>query len=285
MESIFYVIIVFILIFFYLIKNNKEGYENNNQLEKNKHDFSEIVKNSNRIYSEYNYNNKPLLELSNKYNSYLMCKDLRIPTPELYYYGNYNNIKKNIFNKKAFVIKPLDNNSDNNFVLINNNNKLINLFNGKNIKKEELNNVFKNKEVFIEELIKNDDGEHTIPDAYKVYSFNGEIEFILHRSFKNNKYYSNCYDKDWSPIDIKVDDFPKGELQPRPRKYLQMLEYSKIMVGKVFSNVFVTLVFYFNNTDPVFDKVVTNPNKGQNVNNKRTQEFLNYLCKKNDLSL
>ena len=150
---------------------------------------------------------------------------------------------------------------------------------------EELNNVFKNKEVFIEELIKNDDGEHTIPDAYKVYSFNGEIEFILHRSFKNNKYYSNCYDKDWSPIDIKVDDFPKGELQPRPRKYLQMLEYSKIMVGKVFSNVFVTLVFYFNNTDPVFDKVVTNPNKGQNVNNKRTQEFLNYLCKKNDLSL
>ena len=306
MDTIFFIIVVFVIIFIYLSRNNKEGYENNTKPEKNntepkenntepkennteeinKYDFLEIVKDSNRIYNQHKYKNKPLTELINKYNSHLMCKDLRIPTPELYYHGNFNDIKKNIFNKKAFVINPIQEcNSNNVFTLINKNNKFINLFDGKDVKQEELYNVFKNKKVIVEEFIKNDDGEYTIPDDYKIFCFKGEIEFILHRTVINNKYYSNCYDKDWKSMDIKVNNLPKGKLQPRPRKYLQMLEYCRIIAGKVFPDVFVRLDFYFNNTDPVFGRITPTPNNGEELNDKKTHDFLNYLCKKNDLSL
>lgn len=306
MNTIFFIIVVFVIIFIYLARNNKEGYENNaepkennkepgknntepeknNTEEINKHDFLEIIKDWGRIYNQYTYKNKPLAELDNKYNSYLMCKELRIPTPELYYYGNFNDINKNIFNKNAFVIKPIQEcNSNNVFTLIKKNNKFINIFNGKDVEKKELNNVFKDQKVIVEEFIKNDDGEYTIPDDYKIFCFKGEIEFILHRTVKENKLYSNCYDKDWNPLDIKVNNLPKGELRPRPRKYLQMLEYCRIMAGKVFPDVFVRLDFYFNNTDPVFGEVTPGPNGGQELKDKKTHNFLNYLCKKNDLSL
>lgn len=284
METIFFIIVVFVLNLSYLMKN-KEGFQNKEDFQ-NKHEFLEIVKDWSRIYNQYTYNNKPLRELDNKYNSYLMCKELRIPTPQLYHYGNFDDIKKNIYSKRAIVMKPIQECSSNNvFPLVKKNNKFINEFDGKEVTQQQLKDAFKNNKVIVEEFIKNDDGEYTIPDDYKIYCFKGNIEFILHKYYKNGKYYSFYYNKDWEPIGIKTNDFLKGEVQPRPRKYLQMLEYCRIIAGKVFPDVFVRLDFYFNNTDPVFGEVTPGPNGGQDLKDKKTHDFLNYLCKKNNLSL
>lgn len=287
METIFFIIVVFVLNFIYLMKSNhnKEYFQNKEDFQNN-YDFIAIISDWGNIYSKYQYNNKSLAELDNKYNSYKMCKDLRIPTPKLYHYGNFDNIKKNIYNKRAFVIKPLQECSSNNvFPLVKKNNKFINEFDSKEVTKQQLKDTFKNKKVIVEEFIKNDDGEYAIPDDYKIYCFKGNIEFILHKYYKDGKYYSFYYNKDWKPLDIKTNNFSKGEAQPRPRKFLKMIDYCRIIAGKVFPDVFVRLDFYFNNTDPVFGEVTPSPNGGKGFKDQKTRNFLNYLCQKNDLSL
>jgi len=273
------VFIILLLIIYSKKESNKENFIN-------KYDFITIVKDWKNIYEKYKYNNKSLHELNNKYNTYRMCKDLQIPTPKLYYYGNFDYIIDYIYNiKKAFVIKPhIGHSSTNVFPLININNKLFNQFNGTEVTKQKLNNTFKNKKVIIEEFIRNDDGKYTIPDDYKIYCFKGNIGFILHKYYKYGKYYVCYYTTDWIPLNIKTNNkFYKGKPQPRPKHLSKMINMCNFIANKVFPNVFVRLDFYLNNTYPVFGEVTPSPNSGRGFTDIKTRNWLNYLCQKYNL--
>ncbi len=278
-------ILLILLVFVILLLNIYSKKKISKESFRNKYDFIAIVKDWKNIYEKYKYNNKSLHELNNKYNTYKMCRDLHIPTPELYHYGNFDDITDYMYNKKAFVIKPqIGHSSTNVFPLINIDNKLFNQFNGTEVTKQKLNNTFKNKKVIVEEFIRNDDGKYTIPDDYKIYCFKGNIGFILHKYYKYGKYYVCYYTKDWKPIDIETNNkFYKGEAQPRPKHLFKMVNMCRFIANKVFPNVFVRLDFYLNNTYPVFGEVTPSPNSGRGFTDIKTRNWLNYLCQKYNL--
>ena len=276
-------IVTFVLIIFLvaLLKKNTEGFK------VDKYNYILLTKNWKNIYSNIKFNNKSIYLLDDKYQSYLMSKKLNIPTPKLYYCGEYNLMNKNILNKNQFVIKTLKDSSSNNvYPVIKESNNYKNVFNNKIVKISTFDKIYNNKKVIVEEFIKDNNGKYSIPDDYKFYCFKGVPEILHYRSKKPNEdeYIHNYYNIDWNLLKIHLRKYEKGIKIDKPKNFEKMKSYCKKIASTVFPEVFVRIDFYLNNNEPVFGEVTPNPCAGTCFTNEG-KKYLDKLCEKHDLSI
>ena len=69
------------------------------------------------------------------------------------------------------------------------------------------------RRIIIEQLLKNKNGK--IPKDYKLFVFNGKVEFILVVHDRFDKYTENLYYRDWSVANFTFKD-PVGEVDKKP---------------------------------------------------------------------
>ena len=69
------------------------------------------------------------------------------------------------------------------------------------------------RKILIEQLLKDESGK--IPKDYKLFVFDGKVEFILVIHDRFDEYTENLYNRDWTPATFKFRD-PTGELEERP---------------------------------------------------------------------
>ena len=261
------------IIIFFLIRKHK------NHFYVKEYNFIKITSNWYNNYSNYYFNNIPLYNFDNKYETYKLMKNLGIRTPKLYFYGNYNNYKNKLLNKKHFVIKPIKGHSSNNVFLVSNN---INMFTKKRITYDKLDTVFNNKIVMIEEFLKDNYNNYTIPDDYKLYTFKGNVEIILHKFNKNNKYYCNTYDRNLKQIKNINKTFISTDNTIDKKSIKKIIKKAEKIGKTVFNNVFVRLDFYLSQNKPVLGEITPCPCGALCFTNEG-KKILNSLCKKHDL--
>lgn len=84
--------------------------------------------------------------------------------------------------------------------------------------------------VLIEELLEFGD---TIPDDYRFFCFNGNVEFITVDSnsiidgVKNTNYTRNIYDKNWNKLDATIRYPNNPKLEPKPTRLPEMIEIAE----------------------------------------------------------
>ena len=234
------------------------------------YNFLNVINNWNIVYNNYSFLNYNLQELNNKIIAPKIIKSIGIKTPKIYYHGNINNVNKDIFKKKAYIIKPENGHSSNNVFLINNS---INIFDGKKYNYNDFKKIFnytkKNNNVIIEEYILNYNSfnKYGINDDFKVYTFKGTPELILHKFYENNKYYCCWYDSSLNIINrIRISNDYDSIIKQKyiDKKYLRkLLDTVKYVGNKIFIDVFVRLDFYLdNNFNFVFGEVTPRPCSG-----------------------
>jgi len=265
MTILFLVILILIL----FLKYNK----------KNEYDFIKLINNWKIKYSQFKFNNKKLNEYNNKINTNLLGIKLNINVPKIYYYGKYNSDELRKYNN--YVIKPINGHSSTNVYLMSNG---INLFNNKKTTLENIDNIFFNKNIIIEELLKNENNTYGILDDFKIYTFRGNPEIILHKyyDYKKNDYYSGWYDYKWNKIESLRKSQKKGILTYKSENIKQMLNICKYIGTTVFKNVFVRLDFYISKDKVYLGEITPCPNAGKGFT-KEAITKLNNLCKKYNL--
>lgn len=225
---------------------------------------------------------------NNKLNSHFMCKKLNIPTPKLYYYGKYNSMDKNILNKNNFVIKPIEGSRSRNVLpLVKYNDYYINKFNDKKFIINDFDKIYNNKEVIVEEFVKDDKGMNTIPSDYKFFCFKGKPEFLYICIFdeKTKRKLYCYYNMNWEEINVNIYSIlTKVSGIEKPKNFEKMKEYCKKIASNVFPEVFVRLDFYLNNNNPVFGEVTPEPFGGKGYSDEG-KKLLNQLCKKHNLKV
>ena len=246
-----------------------------------KYDFLELIANWKNIYKKYTYLNTPLNNFNDKYNAYLLIKGLNLKVPKLYFSGKFKDINLELINSnKVFILKPRYGHSSNNVFLMN---KGTNLFDNKKYGINHFKKIFyKNQDIIIEEYIKNfnydNDKEYSINDDFKVYTFKGTPELILHKFYVDGKYYCNYYDGNCDILNIKFrKDLIVKDKFVKKNHLKKIVNYAKYIGTKIFNQVFVRLDFYLNNNfEVIFGEVTPAPNNGKGF----TDEGLNYLNNK-----
>ena len=282
LKNIILILFVIILVFLVVKYNIKNKFNNK------KYNFILLISKWTDTYSKFKYNNVTIDKFNNKINSYYMCKNLKIPVPQMYYYGNYNQLNQSVFYNDAFVIKPINGSSSKGIMpLIRKKNNYVNLFTNKVMIKNDIDTIYNNINVIIEEFVLDKNSNYSIPDDYKFFCFKGKLEFLKHRYFndKTQKYYFNYYDMNWKPLGINLE-VPNEQIMSKPvekpKNFEKMKKYCKIIASNVFPEVFVRLDFYLNLDEPVFGEVTPQPLGGLGYSNKGIK-FLDNLCKKHDL--
>jgi hypothetical protein len=161
----------------------------------------------------------------------------------------------------------------------------INLFDQKRYSFEELRSILKSKisqnpllEFLVEEFVKNEDGEYTIPNDYKFLCFNGEIAAVVvikRLGPKNGLSY--FYDEHWNKMKKIHYLYPATDQQNPPKCFKEMLGLAK-QLGKAYG-IFVRLDFYATDKGPVFGEFTPTPSLGQDFTPYGKQLLLEYWDK------
>jgi hypothetical protein len=224
-------------------------------------------------------NNKILgAEFALKFN----CK-----IPKIYWKGSINEFKELDLNEvpNAFVLKPSQLHSSRGVYLMVNgkdlftkqklNNQCLkeNFLEDLSIGKEQLitsNNKkpFKSpkigdeKEIIIEELIKDNIGEYGILQDYKFYMFNGVILFIEVINRVKGSYTSFFYDENWNQIKEKILVNHQIEESRKPLQYLEEMKTQAIELSKVY-DIFVRIDFFESKSGAIYGKFTPFPRLGK----------------------
>ena len=168
MTILFLVILILIL----FLKYNK----------KNEYDFIKLINNWTTNYSKLSFNNIKLINYNNKINTNKLGIKLNIYVPKIYYNGKYD--RKEIIKYNNYVIKPINGHSSTNVYLMSNG---INLFTNKKHNIKHFDNIFFNKDIIIEQLLPNENNQYRILDDFKIYTFRGNPEIVLHKYYDYDK--------------------------------------------------------------------------------------------------
>ena len=260
-------------------------------------DYFKTTRNWVIVYDKYLFLNKPLKRLNHKIIAHDIMKDLGIKVPKIYYYGSIDDVDIQIFNKKAYVIKPEFGHTSMNVFLIHNER---NIFDNKLYKYSDFKKIFRKSQddyigtmsynnIIIEEFILNHDSkedEYKVNDDFKIFVFKGHVEIILRKIYKNGEYHTIFYNNKCEIIE------PLRSSVGKPNNYnieldktiLKNLCVTAEYIGKkVFSKVFTRLDFYVNNkSEIIFGEVTPNPFNGKGFNNNGIK-LLKSFAKKYDL--
>lgn len=268
---------------------DKDKYNTNN------YDFINIINNWTVIYDKYSFSGYKLKELNRKIIAPKIMNSIGIKTPKIYYYGNIQKVNKNIFNKKAYIIKPERGHTSMNVYLMYNG---INLFDGKKYNYNDFEKIFnynqskyietlENNNIIIEEFILNYDSKnnYVINDDFKVFTFRGTPELILHKFYENGQYYFSLYNSSGIFIkNITINHNQDLKQKKIDIKYLKkILRVANYIGKKIFKDVFVRLDFYLNhNYEVIFGEVTPRPFGGINYT-EQSKKLLNNFTKKHNL--
>uniref|UniRef100_A0A6C0AVH0 ATP-grasp domain-containing protein n=1 Tax=viral metagenome TaxID=1070528 RepID=A0A6C0AVH0_9ZZZZ len=222
--------------------------------------FLNLTKNWKSNFSNMTYNGITIDSYNDKYNANKLVESFNIRVPKIYFVGKYNDLPTGLLDDYAnYVIKPRSGHSSKNVFLVSNG---IDSFTSKAVTQETLHNSFGlwNDEIIVEELLK--DGNSTILDDYKCYVFDGDVKFILHKSYKNGKYTRNWYNRKWESIKpLKTVDNP-GVIQKKPPFFNKMINDIETIGKNVFKKCFLRIDFYITHQGPVFGEITPNPANG-----------------------
>lgn len=205
--------------------------------------------------------------LSNKYNSREFAKMHGCRVPELYWKGsdlttiNFTHLPEN------YVIRPTKGHSCNHVFLMKNGGNLFDQcgYTEQEIK-EVLNDALKynyTPEFLIEEFLTTEEGEHEIPDDYKIYTFNGEIAGIavINRLSQSSGYVS-FFDQNWRRLEkISTNTYKDAAIQQKPNCFDEILHHAKLL-SKTYK-IFVRVDFYATARGAVFGEFTPTPSVGK----------------------
>lgn len=204
--------------------------------------------------------------LSNKHNSREFAKKHGCRVPELYWRGrDYPSIDfENL--PEWYVIRPTIGSCSKDVFLMHG---VTNLFDGKKYSKLDIISSLtqaseKNPklEFLFEEFLRNEQGVYSIPDDYKIYTFNGKIACI--RRIKRQgpkKGSSRYYDENWNILpSMKTSKYEEGEYQEPPACLQNMINCAR-KLSKTYQ-IFVRIDFYATIHGPVFGEFAPTPSHG-----------------------
>ena len=255
-----------------MIKNN---YEN-----EDKYDFVKYINNwANNLKRRF-YNKKSLYDICHdKYQTYLFCKSLDIPTAELFYYGK---IKNYDFSKlpNNYVVKPVDGASSKGVFVMKNN---INQLDKKKYSVNEIKLLLKDKICLIEEYI--NDNNKDVPVDYKVFVVKDKviaIQVIDSRKINKKKmiYKKRFYDENWKDLPL-ITHGTLSEKVEAPRDFEKLLYYSR-KIGKIIDTV-MRIDFYIGNNGIVFGEFTPHPS-GATGYTDFGKKYLNEFMKKYNIT-
>ena len=276
------ILFLFLLLFiFLLLKYDQEIIIEN----EDKYDFVKYINNwANNLKRRF-YNKKSLYDICHdKYETYLFCKSLDIPTAELFYYGK---IKNYDFSKlpNNYVVKPVDGASSKGVFVMKNN---INQLDKKEYSVNEIKSLLKDKTCLIEEYI--NDNNKDVPVDYKVFVIRDSIASISvfhNRKFdKNNriKYDRTFYDENWNMLKelIHVDGVNSYNNMEKPKE-VEEIKYISKKIGKIIDTA-MRIDFYVDKDGVKLGELTPHPNAGNGFTNFG-KKYLNNFMKKNNLTV
>jgi hypothetical protein len=247
--------------------------------------FLNLIKNWKSNFSNRTYNGVTLHNYNDKYNANKLVESFNIRVPKIYFVGKYNDLPAGLLDDYInYVIKPRSGHSSKNVFLVSNG---IDSFTDKAVTSEMLYNSFGlwNDEIIVEELLK--DGNNTILDDYKCYVFDGDVKFILHKSYINGKYTRNWYNRKWESIKPITDPYRKNRtyesshgteiIQKKPPFFNKMINDIETIGKNVFKKCFLRIDFYITKNGPVFGEITPNPANGHGYT-PYSLKILDRLC-------
>lgn len=204
--------------------------------------------------------------LSNKHNSREFAKKYECRVPKLYWEGkDIASIKfENL--PERYVIKPaIGTCSKGVFLMFGEEN----LFDEKKYSSSQIiaslksaQEIDPNLEFIIEEFLRNEQGEYTIPDDYKIYTFNGQIACIrvINRQGRQ-KGTGRYYDENWNLIpSLKTSKYIEGKYQDPPACLVEMIKSARKLSKAC--GIFIRIDFYATIEGAVFGEFATTPSHG-----------------------
>lgn len=136
-------------------------------------------------------------------------------------------------------------------------------------------------EFLIEEFIRTENGEYTIPNDFKFYMFDGEIAVIqVINRLSATKGYTNFYDQNWQLMPNLTVNYPGGNYQAPPACLPEMIAQAKTL-SKAYE-IFVRIDFYATDKGVVFGEFTPTPALGKGFTpgaNRMLANYWNQYCK------
>lgn len=218
-------------------------------------------------------------KLSNKYNAREFARKHGCQVAELYWSGR--EVRQIPFDTlpEYYVIRPTIGHSSGLVFLMNNG---VNIMDGKTYSNEAIIGILEEAlagnihlQFLVEEFLKNEAGEHCIPNDFKMYLFNGELAGIqVINRFGPSKGLTNFYDEHWNPIDNFNIYYPKGEVQAPPRCIDAIVADGK-RLSKAYE-IFVRIDFYATDHGAVFGEFTPTPFFGNHFTPEGEQMLVQY---------
>jgi hypothetical protein len=111
--------------------------------------------------------------------------------------------------------------------------------------------------VLVEEVLQTTDGQH--PPEYKLFVIHGRVEVLYVDVDRFVDHRRNFYDRDWTPLDVSKDRYPRGEVGPRPGSLDRMVEIAE-RLGR--ETDFVRVDLYDVDGRVVFGELTNYPSAG-----------------------
>lgn len=221
-------------------------------------------------------------KLSNKHNAREFAKMHGCRVPELYWKGkDHTRIDFGALPDR-FVIRPTIGHSSGLVFLMKDG---VNLMDKKRHTPESIRSILgealqKNPylEFLIEEFVRDETGEHRIPDDYKIYMFNGELAGIqVINRLGPSKGFTSCYDEDWNRISNVNLYYPRAPLQQAPDCLQAILDQVRFL-SKTYE-IFVRIDFYATDKGAVFGEFTPTPFMGTSFTAEAENTFVAYWDK------
>ena len=133
--------------------------------------------------------------------------------------------------------------------------------------------------IIAEEYVENEDNELF---DYKFWCFNGNVEFVMFLSQRNDELKMDNFDCDWNKLSFTYDYEQSGNDIPRPSKLDEMLDIAK-KLSRGFPHVRVDL-YLLNNGDIKFGEMTFTSDSGIcNWSDEKVNYKLGNLIKLNNM--
>ena len=221
-------------------------------------------------------------KLSNKFNSREFAKLHNCRVAELYWKGKDVNTLDFTKLPNQYVIRPTIGHSCGLVFLMNDGINLMDkrAYSEQQIKEELAQALSKNSnlEFLVEEFVRTEEGEYTIPDDFKLYIFNGKLASIqVIKRIGPGKGFSCFYDENWNLMQRVNTNFPQGVYQNPPKCLAEMITQAKKLSESY--EIFARIDFYATDKGAVFGEFTPTPAMGDYFTPYGDKLFIDYWNK------
>ena len=81
--------------------------------------------------------------------------------------------------------------------------------------------------ILVEERVQGSDGQQ--PDEYNLFVLHGRVELLYVDKRRYVDHHRNLYLRDWTPLDVRKDVYPRGDVCPPPRSLARLLYIAEVL--------------------------------------------------------